>query len=267
MKITKEYTSKEITCRTGSFGGGASFFHWHENIEICRIISGEGNFLVDGSLMNLRQGDILAVGEQVVHQFLIDFPDTVIRICQLSPKTLLDRDAVVKPIQTHITAEEINSVSGLSERIEMLFDILQNDGGAEHTGDIPYIKSVAATLYFMLMHYFPGEPDTKTYKDRNFFYKIVEYVNSSFAEDITVQSIAEKFYVSRGKAGSVFLKYSGETLNQYINSIRIKNANMLMDSGLGVTESALESGFQNVRTFNEVYKKIMGITPSEYVKK
>ena len=63
----------------------------------------------------------------------------------------------------------------------------------------------------------------------------------------------------------MFFKYSGETLKQYLNTIRVKNANALMDSGYSITESALESGFQNVRTFNEVYRKIMGITPTEYV--
>ena len=44
-----------------------------------------------------------------------------------------------------------------------------------------------------------------------------------------------------------------------------KNANMLMDLGYGISEAALESGFQNLRTFNEAYKKHMNMTPSEYI--
>ena len=148
---------------------------------------------------------------------------------------------------------------------ETFFDIIQSDGGAERIEDVPYMKTVAASIYYMLMQHFPGVSDSKSNKERQLFYKITEYVNTHFSEDITVQSVAERFFVSRGKVGSVFFKYSGETLKQYLNSIRVKNVNLLMDSGRGITESALESGFQNVRTFNEVYRKIMGITPTEYV--
>lgn len=267
MKISKENTVKEIICRTVKYDGGVRPFHWHENIEICRVVSGKARFLVDGNMLNLNPGDILVVGEQLVHQFLVDNKDTYIRICQLSPKVLLDKSISPQPIQSHITNEQINAIPNLSERIENLFDIIQSDGGADLIEDIPYMKSVAATVYYLLMQYFPGEADTKSNKERQLFYKITAYVNAHFYEDVTVQSIADKFFVSRGKVGNVFLKYSGETLKQYLNSIRVKNANLLMDSGHSITESALESGFQNVRTFNEVYRKIMGITPSEYIKK
>lgn len=56
-------------------------------------------------------------------------------------------------------------------------------------------------------------------------------------------------------------------LNEYINGIRIKNANRLMVEGQSITEAALDSGFQSVRTFNYAYKEQMGMTPTEYIKK
>ncbi len=267
MEISKENTVKEIICRTVKYDSGVRVFHWHENIEICRVVSGKASFLVDGTMLNLNAGDILVVGEQLVHQFLVENENTYIRICQLSPKVLLDKNISPGPIQPHISNEQISAIPNLSERIENLFDIIQTDGGADHIEDVPYMKAVAATVYYLLMQYFPGETDTKSNKERQLFYKITEYINGNFSEDVTVQSIAERFFVSRGKVGSVFFKYSGETLKQYLNTIRVKNANLLMDSGHSITESALESGFQNVRTFNVVYRKIMGITPSEYIKK
>ena len=268
MKIIREKTENEILCRTALYDGKAFlYFHWHENIEICQVMSNSGKFLIDGVLIEAKKGDILVIGAQVVHQFCIDVPDTKVRIFQMSPKVIMDKDVSAKDIKTHITSLEIESVPPLKERLDTLFDIVQTDGGAERVGDKPYIKTVAASLYYMLMYYFTEETNTKSHKDRQLFYKITDYVNEHFAEDITVQIISEKLYVSRGKVGRVLAKYSGITLNRYINDIRIKNANMLMDSGLGITESALESGFQNIRTFNEVYKKTMGITPTEYMTK
>ena len=57
------------------------------------------------------------------------------------------------------------------------------------------------------------------------------------------------------------------SLNEYINSIRIKNANELLSNGVSVAEAALESGFQSIRTFNNTYKDFMGIKPTEFLKK
>ena len=265
MQITREHTVKEITCRTAVYNNNYRPFHWHENIEICQINNNFGNFLVDGNMVEAKKGDIVVIGEQTVHQFLITAPSTVIRIFQMSPKALFDKDISIKPVRTHITAEEIDSVPHLRERLETMLDIVENDGGSRVIGEKPYMKSVAASVYYMLMHHFPGNTDTKSTKERQLFYKITDYVNENFARDITVQSIAEALYVSRGKVGNVFTKYSGTSLNRYLNSVRIKNANILMDSGYGVSQAALESGFQNLRTFNEAYKKLMGITPSEYL--
>ena len=265
MKISKENTVKEIICRTVKYDGGVRPFHWHENIEICQVITNSGNFLVDGCMVEAKKGDIIVIGEQTVHQYLIPGNDTIIRIFQMSPKVLLDKDIGIKPLKTHISADEIAAVDHLEERLNILFDIVEKDGGSQRVGDIPYMKSVAASIYYLLMHHFPGNADTKSTKERQLFYKIADYVNENFARDITVQSIAEELYISRGKVGSVFTKYSGTGLNRYLNSVRIKNANMLMDLGCGISESALESGFQNLRTFNEAYKKLMNMTPSEYI--
>lgn len=56
-------------------------------------------------------------------------------------------------------------------------------------------------------------------------------------------------------------------LNEYIYSLRIKKANDLMNQGYSVTDAALQSGFQSIRTFNNIYKKVCGMTPSDYKKR
>ena len=84
----------------------------------------------------------------------------------------------------------------------------------------------------------------------------MKYVNEHFKEDITVKSIAETLYMDRGRLSRLFLKYSGISLNDYINTLRLTEAVRLIDAGLKITDAALESGFQTVRTFNNVYNKL-----------
>ena len=58
------------------------------------------------------------------------------------------------------------------------------------------------------------------------------------------------------------------TLNEYLNSVRVKKAEeYLLDMDISITEAAYMSGFNSIQTFNRVFKKIKGCTPTEYRKR
>lgn len=101
-------------------------------------------------------------------------------------------------------------------------------------------------------------------KDKQEFIRITEYVNSHFTEHLTVQSVAQALYMDRGKVSGLFTKCAGITLNAYINILRLERADQLIRDGAGITQAALECGFQSVRTFNDIYKKMNGTAPSKH---
>ena len=72
--------------------------------------------------------------------------------------------------------------------------------------------------------------------------------------------------MDRGRLSKLFTKYAGMKLTQYINRLRISAAIQLIENGMGVTEAAYESGFQSIRTFNDVYKKNMHSCPNKIKK-
>mgnify|MGYP006360708079 CR=1 FL=1 len=45
------------------------------------------------------------------------------------------------------------------------------------------------------------------------------------------------------------------SLNDYINSLRLAKAGSLIEKGMKITEAALESGFQSLKTYNNVKKR------------
>ena len=267
MKIVKEISKFEIICHTKKFNKDILDLHWHERYELCQVLNNGCGFIVDGQMISAEVGDIIAINENVVHQFIINSNDTYIRICQLPLKLVLNFKNRVMPLATHIKIEDIKAVSGLEERINMLFAIMEQEKAEQSTANNPFIQSLASSLYFLLERHFSiADGSFSQDKERKDFYKIIEYVNEHFREDITVELVAKQLYFTRGKVTSLFKKYAGEGLNEYTNKLRIKRANSLLLSGMSITEAALESGFQSIRTFNNVYKQIMGITPSEYVK-
>lgn len=243
-------------------------FHWHENAEFLYIMSDGFKILVDGVLYETKTGDLIFIKEYSVHSFICESADVKMSLGQFSPSLLLDGCADIKPIKAHIKAEEISRDTEMEEQLKHLLALLKSVGNIRKTETKLFAKAVFAAFYFKLMENFPeSEPNGKLKKERKEFYSIIEYINQNVLSDLSVESISRKLYMHRGKLSRIFSKYSGLSVNDYVNNLRISKANELLNGGASVTVAALESGFQSVRTFSGVYKKKMGITPSEYVKK
>ena len=61
---------------------------------------------------------------------------------------------VINPLKTHIKGEEIRSVPGLKEKIDLLFEMMEQENSPEpRTGD-PYLQGLAVSVYFLLERYF-----------------------------------------------------------------------------------------------------------------
>ena len=265
-KIYQEKNDFEITCRTARFTSDIRHYHWHEKLELCQLINRGARFMIEGIIYTAEAGDIVAISEKIIHRFLIDGDGTDIRILQFKPKLLLKLHQNPMPLVPIIKKSEMLAIDGLYDKINLLFELAEEENSAHPDGSNAYFEGIAASLYFLLERHFKSETATDDGRERGEFYKISEYVNNNYKSDITVESIAEKMYISRGRASLIFKKYAGISIGEYVNSLRIRNANELMRGGKTVSEAALESGFQSIRTFNNTYRAVMGKTPSKYLR-
>ena len=270
MELIQEHTIRKISARVAeNFMIGTSSLHWHQNCEICILLSNQGNFRINGELVAAKQGDILIIDEYVAHQFIISEPKTNIAILHLCMDCFTEQQVPFRRIKPHITKAEIDSIPGLSERISFLVDTLCNETSiSQSPKENPFMHSIAASLYYLLMRHFKAPEDTAKEKaGRKEFYQIAEYINANFKSDMTVNSISSKLFTSRKKVSETFRSFSGMSINDYVNMLRVKNANYLLLHGAEISEAAFDSGFQSLRTFNHIYKKLMGISPTEYIKR
>ena len=267
MEIYKEPLTSTLCCRRSTYTvASKSHFHWHKKIEICQALSEGCTFYVDGQKIVTNPGDIVFINEYNIHQFIMEDNATV-RFVQLTIDILLNLRIPISPIKKHITKEELLSVEGMDEKLNTVFDLIEQEGSAGNILENPYLCNLASALYFLLMRHFPDvKTSTSISPDRLDFYQVTEYINTHYAENINVESIAKSLLINRGKLPKLFAKYAETDVMTYVNSLRVNHANILLKSGTDITEAALLSGFSSIRTFNNVYKKIMGITPSEYLK-
>ncbi len=97
---------------------------------------------------------------------------------------------------------------------------------------------------------------------------VIDFINKNFSADISREGLAAAVDMNPDHLSRIFNKVTGKRLNSYINELRIHNArNSLIETAKTVIQIAMDSGFENLRTFNRVFRESEGMTPSEFREK
>lgn len=97
---------------------------------------------------------------------------------------------------------------------------------------------------------------------------ILHYLDEHYTEDISLDQLAEQFFISKYYLSREFKKEYGTTIIQYILTKKITNAKELLRySNSSIEEIARLCGIDDASYFNKVFKKMEGCTASEYRKK
>ena len=82
---------------------------------------------------------------------------------------------------------------------------------------------------------------------------------------ISLEMLAQMFYVSPYYLCREFKKSTNSTIVRYINVTRIMNAQRkFMETSKNITDISRETGFSNLTHFNRVFKSVTGMSPSKY---
>ena len=88
-----------------------------------------------------------------------------------------------------------------------------------------------------------------------------------FTPLISLEMLAQMFYVSPYYLCREFKKNTNSTIIRYINVTRIMNAQRkFMETSKNITDISKETGFSNLTHFNRVFKSVTGMSPSQYRK-
>jgi AraC-like DNA-binding protein len=126
--------------------------------------------------------------------------------------------------------------------LEFLFYIRTVDGESIH--DIPVLRET---------------PDSAKVSE------ILIHLHTYFAEDVSLGDICDRFAINRTSLNEIFRRNVGQTPIQYLISIRIKFARLLLrDTMLPIKEIAWRSGFRDIVNFNRTFRKVSSRTPLQY---
>ena len=86
---------------------------------------------------------------------------------------------------------------------------------------------------------------------------MIRYIHSHYQEDISLEMLAQMFYISPYYLCREFKKSTNSTIVRYINVTRIMNAQRkFMETSKNITDISRETGFSNLTHFNRVFKSV-----------
>lgn len=98
--------------------------------------------------------------------------------------------------------------------------------------------------------------------------EIVQYIQSNYQEQLTIDEIAKRFSISTGYLSRFFKAAVDQSVHRYITDVRLQHAyNDLLFTDMTILDIALKNGFPNSKSLIEAFKNKFQKTPNQIRKK
>jgi len=131
------------------------------------------------------------------------------------------------------------------------------------------IKLKLEIFLITLIRFFssPEQISKKEIYPENELLNVYQYIKEHYTEKITLDNLCFLFGTNKTTLCQCFKKQYGDTILNYINTLRIKEAKTLLRKNeLSVTEISEKLGFSSIHYFCRIFKKATGNSPKEYLK-
>ena len=252
-----------------SDGGTRPEFHYHEFCKILMLISGSGGYTVDGRRYALQSGDIVLVDSHTVHRPEFEPGAAYERmILYISPE-FLHRSAVpgcdltdcFRGAGGHVLRPgeaERKKLFSLAAALER--ELAQEGYGGELLCQAALLRLLVGIGRSLRRDDAPRPGPLTPGNER--VVSIVRYLDRHLTEDICIEDLAERFYLSKYHMMRLFRRETGTTIHGYLTERRLMLARELMGGGVSATDACFRSGFRSYCSFTRAYGKRFGSTPT-----
>lgn len=124
------------------------------------------------------------------------------------------------------------------------------------------VKQLIEYFYVMAVH----TRAVKRSHNQTLINRIVRYIDDHYADhDLGLYAVSSKFSITESYLSFFFKEQLGENFSTYIEKVRIEKAvSLLKNTESGIMEIAEEVGYNSDKTFRRVFKKVKGVSPSDF---
>ena len=249
--------------------------HWHNAVELVYNASGACSISVSGSEYSLSDGDMLLIPTGEIHEITTCSTNGRQYFIQFNISTLDGFGGIngITPFMERTAKICRTEDPGLQSSVEMC--ILQLIREHENK-DYAYALSLNARIFDIIVlisrnhmksFLYGNKSSSKKMAGLQQINKAFEYIKNNFPLPVTLKDAANAAGFSEYYFSRLFKEYTGQSFLSYLNTYRIKHAEKLLKSTeMPVLDIAMESGFNSLPTFNRIFKRVKGCSPTFYRK-
>ena len=238
---------------------GSGFdFHIHDRCEVFYFISGNAQYLVEGSVYPLTKGSLLIMRPGEAHcirflsaeryeRYAVNFPISLFD--GFDPERRLMRIFTDRPLGR----DNLYYLPGFEDTFRGMCYYEGDDYGRTLLMTAR-LANIAETARKQSSEKISAEPTLPE--------QTVRYVNDVLYEEITVGQLAEHFFLSTSQFSRIFRQATGASPWAYITAKRLIKARELLQEGMSAKKAAENCGFGDYSVFYKAYVKRYGESPS-----
>lgn len=247
--------------------------HSHNYYELYFFI--KGNVLIDisGNTLPLKSGDVVIIPPKTKHRLTVQsqtmpYQRFILWISEEFYNQLLTISPDFgylfhKPehTQNYIYHFDIISFNTIQVKIIELLEEMHSFRFGNDALISSCINSLIMTISRMI---YESENQVITKENPSLYQNILKYIETHINEDISLDSIANSFYVSKYHIANTFKNQMGLSIHQYALKKRLSLCKAAIASGSNISTAFLECGFRDYSSFYRAFKKEFGISPKEF---
>ncbi|WP_163536196.1 AraC family transcriptional regulator [Gracilibacillus sp. YIM 98692] len=247
--------------------------HQHLALEIMYVIRGKCKIEMEDKMVELRKGQYIFIHSQVPHRLIVD---------KDSPSRMLNIEFVWKEDTNHFT--NMQTLMKYDKRLEEMFSAKETYFVLR---DVDHVYYHLRSLVLELDHRVPGnelmidnlfiqlltlvaknrEDQMNQSSDENEYYinQVLTYIHENYDYELKVEELAAIVHLHPSYLHRIFKQSMKITIQAYITKVRMEKAKMLLaKTEIPVTEISNYVGMNTSQYFSNVFKRISGLTPSQY---
>lgn len=252
--VNKEYHEKH-----------AHYIHSHKDVlELFYVIEGNGLYYVDKHEYIVNAGNMVICNAGITHgenplrnNQMISYCCVVdnIKLNSLSENTIIAKDQ--NPV-LYFSGSEVGNI------MQAIYNIFLKSG-EKNIKICNILANALLELVFVRLSERDNITEWNKRKQGDFVNEIIDYLDKNYAEPITLEEVADRFYMSQSTFSRFFKQETGMGPLKYLLSRRIGEAqSYLMNTDLSIGEVGSLVGYYDSSHFSSVFRKHTGLTPSQY---
>lgn len=258
-----------------SYEKGFFLWHWHPEIELTLILSGEIEYHVDDMTYVLTAGDGIFCNSNALHSgHMRNDQDCTYLSVTFHPRFLYGYEnsilhtkyvANIVKNESRTSLALTDSVAWQSEILDALKDIYKIYQAPTSDYEIR-LHMILMQIWYKLYLNFSTEPSnarkSKLHLER--LRNIISFIEQHYHQEISLEDVAKSANICKSECCRFFKKHMGMTIFDYILYTRIQNSLTLLTNADSITEVASQVGFSSPSYYSQIFKRYMKCTPMEY---